>query len=327
MFDVGGTSLRAGLYDPAADALVAVARRRTASHWSDPESEPARLIDRLLDDLQALERDMDAPAPDAVAMGFPGPLDPEGRALALPTVLGPSSTGPVAIGELMAERWPRSSVVVVNDVTAAGFALLERPTEDLCVATVSSGVGAKVFVEGKPVVGRGGRGGEIGHLVVDRRADANPCECGGRGHLGAVASGRGVVISARRRAREEPRAFLASTLDATDAESIDAPSIVAAFRAGDPWMRRLVAEAADPLGAALAGIHCAVGSERIVLVGGFANALGEDYRRLVARAAAESCWDLGLDWDRALELRDMDGRAGLVGAGRYARSLVREGAA
>jgi C7-cyclitol 7-kinase len=43
----------------------------------------------------------------------------------------------------------------------------------------------------------------------------------------------------------------------------------------------------------LATIHVALGIERFVIIGGFALALGEGYRRQLVRAAQDSYWRLG----------------------------------
>jgi glucokinase len=81
----------------------------------------------------------------------------------------------------------------------------------------------------------------------------------------------------------------------------------------------VVADAAALLGRAIAGVHVAVGVERFLLVGGFAAAAGEPYRRLVVGAAAASCWDLGLAWDDAVSVHGTGDDLGLRGAWLTAR--------
>ena len=80
----------------------------------------------------------------------------------------------------------------------------------------------------------------------------------------------------------------------------------------------MVREGARLLGRALAGIHTATGVERFIVFGGFALALGEGYRRELARAAAEACWDLGQAWDRLIELGCHGDDHGLIGAAHFA---------
>jgi hypothetical protein len=70
-------------------------------------------------------------------------------------------------------------------------------------------------------------------------------------------------------------------------------------------------------------MHLGLGIERFVLVGGFALALGDTYRQLVARAADARCWDAPGGWDSRVELGVNDDLSGLIGAG--IAGTVREG--
>jgi glucokinase len=108
-----------------------------------------------------------------------------------------------------------------------------------------------------------------------------------------------------------------------DLAGLDNRSLVDAFRSGDPWAGDLIRSVAQPLGQALAAIHVALGIERFVIVGGFALALGEGYRRELVRAAQDSCWRLGQDWEIMISLGEADDTAGLLGAGRCALRLIR----
>jgi glucokinase len=106
--------------------------------------------------------------------------------------------------------------------------------------------------------------------------------------------------------------------------------VVAAFHQCDPWTVQLIRTVARPLGQTLAAVHASVGTERFVIYGGFALALGSAYRNELVEAAARCCWDMGQDWDRMIELGHADDYSGLIGAGRYItlfnkRGLVRKG--
>ena len=112
-----------------------------------------------------------------------------------------------------------------------------------------------------------------------------PCDCGGRGHLGGIASGRGALALVRHALVADPVGGGAA-LGIADAQDLDNAIVVSAYRSGDPWVGEALAPAITELGRALAGVHTIVGTERFVLVGGFARAMGEAYRRAVAASAA-----------------------------------------
>jgi glucokinase len=93
--------------------------------------------------------------------------------------------------------------------------------------------------------------------------------------------------------------------------------IVTAFRSGDAWTAALIRKVALPLGQMLAAVHLGMGVERFVIIGGFALALGEQYRLELVRSAVNCGWLMGQDWNSMIELGKPDDNAGLLGAGRF----------
>ncbi|MGE7416195.1 ROK family protein [Methylobacterium tarhaniae] len=320
VFDIGGTMTRAGLYDLAAGRLLRTERAATPSVSAGASEPGPELRTRLYDLMERLAARLGADGPDRIVVGFPGPVDEGGVALRAPTVWG-TQADPEPVAARVKAIWPGARIRVVNDLSAAGYGFLRHDHDDACIVTVSSGIGHKVFLDGRPAIGPAGRGGEIGHLRVDFSDEAPLCECGARGHLAGLACGRAVPGQAMRLACRDPGAFARSSLAAPvagRAARVDSHLVARTFRAGDPWSAALVGALAAPLGRALAGIHAAVGVERFVIMGGFAQALGPAYLAQVGQAAAASTWDLGQDWGRMLELGEMGDDAGLIGAGRLA---------
>jgi C7-cyclitol 7-kinase len=320
--EVGGTSIRAAAVGPQGDLVQPVARADTPNHLDGRDHDD--LQETVLAAMQHLAAGvLDGAGPDSVCVAYPGPIDATGHVLATPTVLG-APKRPFALGDACRRLWPAARMATVNDVTAAGYRYAADGARDFAVVTVGSGIGHKLFMDGRPRVGDGARGGEIGHLRLDYSPDAPQCECGGRGHLGGLASGRAVLAEARSRAARDPAAFGRSALSGTcDPPAIDGPALASAFLGGDEFATGVVSDATRYLGQALAALHLDSGVERIILVGGFALALGEPYRQLVARACAAACWDLGQDWDAMVETGELD--AGLRGAGLVAAGVVQVG--
>jgi glucokinase len=302
VFDLGGTRTRAGLFDPGHSALARSVSAATPNHLDFPQSPFEHLRDELLSSMERLAGDLVEPRMVTdLGVAFAGPIDSDGNVVAAPTLWGNRLTAPYALRDDIARRWPDARVRILNDVTAAGFRYLRSTEEEFCIVTVSSGIGNKIFAGGRPLVGPNGAGGELGHLRVDDSDDAPLCECGGRGHLGAVASGRGVLAYARKHV--------------PDGDHLTSGDLVAAFRRGEPWAVRMIERGAGPLGWALAAVHLGLGIERFVLFGGFALALGDAYRRLVAAAANARCWKTPGGWERRVEMGIDDDFAGLIGAG------------
>ncbi len=210
-------------------------------------------------------------------------------------------------------------MLVCNDLTAAGQCYVAQGHRDFGVLTLGSGVGGKLFIDGRPLLGRSGYGGEIGHWRVPA-APPTACDCGGVGHLSALASGRGAARLAQWRAGADPAGFAAAGLGQADALTPEA--LVAAFHAGVPWAEASMAASAQALGAALAACALAAGVELFFLTGGFAVASGERFRAMTAQAAAEHAWPMGTDWDDMVRLAAADEEPGLLGAGFLALELA-----
>jgi glucokinase len=301
VFDIGGTRTRAGLFDRRHGAIVRAVSASTPNHLDHPEWSFHRLRDALLSLLRSLGNELAAQRDvSEVDVAFAGPIDPAGNVLSAPTLWGTRLSSPYALAKDIGRCWPDARVRILNDVTAAGYRYLRSSDEDFCIVTVSSGIGNKVFANGRPLVGRNGLGGELGHLRVDDSESAPSCECGGRGHLGAIASGRAVLAYARMHAK---------------AEGLTNGDLAAAFRRNEPWAVEIIRHGAAPLGWALAAMHLGLGIERFVLYGGFALALGDAYRQLVTEAAAARCWDGRHPWTSRVELGVNDDVSGLIGAG------------
>lgn len=265
---------------------------------------------------------------EPLVVAFPGPLRSAERALCAPTVSGGGRSVPDLAAALRARTGRR--VHLINDVSAAAWHLQARiDAERFAVVTVSSGIGCKLVdrARRRPVVDDLPYAGEIGHVVVDERPGAPVCDCGGSGHLGAIASGRGIERSARRLAAAGPAAFARSlcvrAYGATAAELTNEAHLVPAARAGDPWAWAAIRTGVVPLARALAIVVHAAGAQRVVVIGGFAQQLGQRYADELSAALgrASSGPEFEVPLDRLVVLREADDEACLRGAAAYGRSL------
>ena len=317
VFDLGGTLLRAGVVrggKMAACAHVSSERVRGAGDFM-PRLEQA--IAELVAEVLGGE------APAIVSMAVPGPVH-DGVVERLPSLVGPAYQGGVDFGGLARRLWPDRPVFICNDLTAAGHHYVTQGHRDFGVLTLGSGVGGKLFIDGKPLLGRLGFGGEIGHWRVPG-APPTVCDCGGRGHLSGLSSGRGALRLAQWRAGEDHKAFLESAaagLCDGDVLALTPEQLVTAFHAGDAWSVASLDASADYLGAALAACALAAGLELFFLTGGFAVNAGEAFRAKVAAAAETYAWRTGQDWDAAVRLAAPGEEPGLLGAAAYAVAMA-----
>jgi glucokinase len=319
-FDIGGTYLRAGLYDSEGDYLISRTQCEVPGFRQFPDLDLIALKKKLYETMIHLSHNLGLTRPRLIGVAFPGPVD-RGDVLRAPTLWG-GKGGRESVADRIRVIWPEAQVTVFNDLTAAGYYYIQHVKEDFCVVTVSSGIGLKVFSEGRPVLGPRSRGGELGHLRVVWGDEVPICDCGGLGHLGAVASGRATAWQIQRLVSVDPAAYANSVHGGKDPEHLSNHEVANAFRNGDNWTQRLIRVMAQPLGWAIAAIHLIMGTERFVVIGGFAHALGDDYLTLLESAADESSWEPEGNRAWKFELGKICDDAGLIGVGRLISTFM-----
>jgi glucokinase len=179
-------------------------------------------------------------------------------------------------------------VVLENDANAAALGEARfgagRGHHSVLYVNVGTGIGAGIVLDGRIYGGTHGMAGEIGHVTV--APDGPQCDCGKRGCLEALASGRSIGRRARERAAEYPVA--AAALVARAGGQIDAVGsthVFAAAAAGDSFAGEVVADTARHLGLALGNASNLLDPDVIVIGGGVAAAgplLFDPLRRALA---------------------------------------------
>lgn len=321
VFDLGGTHLRSAVMTARGElSNVTKVRLATVADGIAPSQVWSHVRERLFSYVRGHSAGTTPGSP--IVVSFPGPIDARGNILQAPTLTGDNAEIPDFRAEL--EREFHRPTFFINDLSAAAWYLSTVTPGRFLVVTVSSGVGSKLFDPAIGVFDDVAFAGEIGHTVVDFSAGAPRCDCGGRGHLGAIASGRGIERMARARAAAEHGAFAASACvtryHATPMTLTNEAHLVPALCTGDPWAADVVGQCSRFLARTLVSAIVVGGLQRVVVIGGFALAAGDAYLNLLRRAARESC-DYALFRDgivQRLILGAVHEEACLLGAGLYA---------
>ena len=180
--DIGGTNFRIGAVQ--GDSLVKFEKRPTPSVFSsgDVPGDLIREIRRFSEDCPF----------DAIAVGFPATLNRERTRVVQAPNIPFMEDVPVREDLESAFHVP---VFAERDVT---FALCydvnkyRLPAEGLvCGIYYGTGIGNAVLIDGRPLTGRHGAAGELGHIPVPG-CDI-PCGCGNIGCLEAVAGGKALA--------------------------------------------------------------------------------------------------------------------------------------
>jgi predicted NBD/HSP70 family sugar kinase len=220
------------------------------SEITDPAATAARVADLVCRVGDASGR---PGAPVAVGVSIPGTIDRLSQRVAVAPNL---EWRDVAFGELLTRRLPWCiDVFVGND---ADYAVLaehrrggSRQVDDVVFLLGRVGVGAGIIAGGRPLHGRDGHAGEIGHNVVDPNGPA--CHCGKQGCVETYI-GEGALL--RFAGRPQPPNEESTAAVFADARSGDAAAVGA------------VREVAEALGRAIANLVNTLNPE-LIMLGGF----------------------------------------------------------
>ncbi len=138
--------------------------------------------------------------------------------------------------------------------------------DNVVLATLGTGIGGGIIIDGKMVYGVHGAGGEIGHMVLNRD-EPDLCGCGKRGCAEQYCSANGVVRVAERmlKASPEPSAL-------REIFPLTSKDLFAAAAAGDKLASEILEQVYAYLGEFLANICDVVDPEVVVLGGGMSKA-------------------------------------------------------
>ena len=137
---------------------------------------------------------------------------------------------------------------------------------NMVLATLGTGVGGGIVVEGKLLCGSQGAGGEIGHMTINRD-ETVPCNCGKYGCVEQYCSATGIVRTAKEHLASNPADSQLRVL-----EEITCKDIFDAGKAGDTLANEILQMYYARLGEFLGNLCCLLNPEVVVLGGGVTKA-------------------------------------------------------
>ncbi len=201
-----------------------------------------------------------------VGIAVPSPVDPK-EPDRVSEVVMPDWEGHL-VGEGLRQRFG-VPVFVDNDANLGALAErwwgAGREVDDFAYIKVATGVGAGLIVRKEIYRGANGVAGEIGHLAIDPQGEL--CVCGLRGCLATRVGSRALIARATALREGYPDSPLAGG-------EVTTTAIEDAALGGDPLALRVVEEAAEYLGIAVAGMLNLLNPGKVIIGGGLSR-LGE----------------------------------------------------
>ncbi len=297
--DIGGTHLRAALYEP--ESTQPIVHQRVQTHTEEPGV--YRRMEALIESIWPGDGKV-----EAIGVASPGPLDSHtGYILKTPNI---SEWQNFPLAPNLSQHF-HVPAYLDNDANLAALGEWRfgagRGHHHVLYLTISTGVGGGVIANDHLLQGYHGLATELGHTIVD--PDGPPCSCGFAGHLESFSSGPAIV----RYVRQELQAGAKSSLSLN--EHLTARVIAKAANQGDELSVTAYRRAGEYLGIGVASFLHAF-DPSIVIFGGGVSQVGPLLFELIQRQFEETCFPPALPG----RSKDRDG-----GAGRRCRPAGRTG--
>lgn len=258
--DIGGTTVKMGLFDEKGDML---------EKWeivTRKENNGENILPDIVKSIKEKNSEKSIETDDilGIGMGVPGPITEDGRVLKCANL----GWGIFSVADEMSKLTGVKKVKVGNDANVA--ALGEqwrgggRGFDNIVMVTLGTGVGGGIIMNGKILTGENGAAGEIGHITVNPK-ETLTCGCGCKGCLEQYSSATGVIRLAKERleASDKP-----SELRKFADDQIGGKEVFDAYKAGDELAAEAVDEFAAYLGMGLGNVASVVDTQAFVIGGG-----------------------------------------------------------
>ena len=300
--DVGGTTVKIGIFETDGTLL---------KKWEVPtrkEEGGKYIMEDVAASIRKTIEEMGIKMEDVLGagLGVPGPVMPDGY-VEVCVNLGWRNVNPQRTLSRLLDGLPVKSG---NDANVAALGEMwmggGKGYTDIVMVTLGTGVGGGVIVNGQPVVGAHGAGGEIGHICVNYEEEDH-CGCGNRGCLEQYASATGITRLAGKR------------LKADDAPSslrdrkLSAKAVFDELKKGDKIAEEIVEEFGTYLGHALANL-AAITDPSVIVIGGGVSKAGDILLKYVEKAFKERAFFA--NEDTRLVLATLGNDAGICGAAK-----------
>lgn len=278
--DIGGTKVAAGLVDHSGKIQ---AQSRTAMVPTDAALGLAA-VSAAIDELRSLTGN--GHQPHAIGICAPGPLNPKTGMVINPPNLPAWHNYPLAAE--IRKLYPKAQVKIDNDANAAALAEAKwgagRNYRNVFYATIGTGIGTGVVIDGYVFHGRTGLATEGGHVGIDPNGPR--CNCGKRGCIEALAAGPAIARRAREKLAQAGAVASKSALlelAGGKCDAVTSETVAKAYWAGDAIAKEVMRETLDLLAYWLGNVIDLIEPDVIVIGGGVSSMLAPFLDEIRAR--------------------------------------------
>lgn len=276
--DLGGTKILCGVFSEKLECLGRSKKSTKAQRGADA------VLDRVAACvLEAIDEcDLHVKQARGLGIGAPGACDPDNGTV----IFAPNLNWKNLPLKKELEKRLNLPVFIENDCNLQTLGVyakeLQSKPKSLVGIFLGTGIGAGIILDGKPFSGFNRTAGEIGHMVL--QVGGPKCACGNKGCFEALAS-RSAIFKLIESAVKEGQKTSLTDLLGPGLEDMRSGDLRKAIKRGDKLVERIVEEAAEYTGIAVANVINLLNPEVVVIGGGLMDALEDDMMAIIIETA------------------------------------------
>lgn len=282
--DLGGTKILAGVFDRSLNCISQAKMTTKAQRGPDGVIERvARCIRDAVD-----EGDLDLKQVKGIGIGAPGAVDTEnGKVIFAPNL----QWHDVPLKKAL-EKDLGIPVFVENDCNICTIGVHEAELggkpKNMVGIFLGTGIGGGIIINGKLYSGFNKTAGELGHMILE--VGGPKCGCGNRGCFEALAS-RGAIFRRIQTAAKEGQKTVLTEMLGENLDDMKSGDLRKAIKRGDKFVEKVVEEAAEYTGIAVANIINLLNPDTIVLGGGVIEQMEDQMMAIIIETAHDYALD------------------------------------
>ena len=313
--DVGGTKIYAGVFDSSLECL-GTARVSTKAQRG-PDAVIERIARCVMD--AADECDLSLKQIKGIGIGAPGAVDPDsGKVIFAPNL----DWKDVPLKKEL-EKQLDTSVFLENDCNNCTLGVyakeLKSKPRNVVGVFLGTGIGGGLILNGELFSGFNHTAGEVGHMVLE--VNGPKCSCGNNGCFEALASRTAIFRKIQTAVKDGQKTMLTDMLG-PNLEDLRSGDLRKAIRRGDKFVDRVVEEAAEYTGIAVANLINLFSPEVVVLGGGIIEALADEMMAIIIETAMDYAMT-GTTKGVEILASKLGDNAGIVGGAVLARRATK----
>lgn len=279
--DFGGTKILSAVFDSALDCLGRTKISTKAERGKDAViGRIARCIREAVD-----ECDLDLKQIRGIGIGAPGAVNPENGEV----IFAPNLKWEDVPLKKELEKELGVPVFLENDANICTLGIFETELKtkprNVIGIFIGTGIGGGLVIDGKLYSGFNRAAGEIGHMVID--IGGPKCACGNRGCFEALASRTAIFRQIQAAVKDGQKTILTEMLG-DDLKDLRSGDLRKAIRKGDKFTEKIIEDAAEYTGIAVANLINILNPEVVVLGGGVIDALEDEMMAIIIETAKKN---------------------------------------